>query len=71
MIWRDEIVEEVRAAREAYAAQFDFDLWKMADDLKKKEALHPQDLAPLKPVTPKPRRKFIEDNALDVKNLDI
>jgi hypothetical protein len=52
MKWRDEIVEEVRAAREAYAARFDFDLWKIAEDLKKKEALHPEDLAPLQPVTP-------------------
>jgi hypothetical protein len=27
MKWRDEIVEEVRIAREAYAAQFDSDLY--------------------------------------------
>lgn len=60
MNWRDEIVEEVRAAREAYAAQFDFDLWKIAEDLKKKEALHPQDMASLQPVAPNPSRKFIE-----------
>ena len=49
---RDEIVDEVRAAREAYAAQFDFDLRKIFADLKAKEAAHQQDLAPLKPVAP-------------------
>jgi hypothetical protein len=46
MTWRDEIVDEVRATREAYAAQFDFDIRKIAEDLKKEEAEHPQDLAP-------------------------
>jgi hypothetical protein len=37
MQWKDEIVEEVRRAREAYAAQFDYDLKRMVEDLKKKE----------------------------------
>lgn len=35
--WKDEIVEEVRQARESYAAQFDYDLKRMFEDLKKKE----------------------------------
>jgi hypothetical protein len=43
MKWRDEIVEEVRTAREAYAAQFDYDLERMFEDLKRKEE---QNLAP-------------------------
>lgn len=34
--WKDEIVEEVRRAREAYAAQFNYDLARMFDDLKKR-----------------------------------
>jgi hypothetical protein len=45
-------VEEVRTAREAYATQFDYDLDRMFEDLKKKEE---QDLAPranLKPLKP-------------------
>ena len=33
----DEIVEEVRAAREAYAAQFDYDLRRIFEDLEEKE----------------------------------
>ena len=50
--WQDETVEEVRTAREAYATQFDYDLDRMFEDLKKKEE---QDLAPranLKPLKP-------------------
>ena len=37
MKWKDEIVEEVRAVREAYAAQFEYDLERIFEDLKKKE----------------------------------
>jgi hypothetical protein len=50
MKWRDEIVEEVRATREAYAAQFDYDLKRMFEDLKAKEANSPSRLADLKPL---------------------
>lgn len=34
---KDEIVEEVRSAREEYARRFDFDLWAMYRDLKARE----------------------------------
>jgi hypothetical protein len=44
----DEIVEEVRKAREAYAAQFDYDLERMFMDLKKKEEQDPRPRAGLK-----------------------
>lgn len=54
--WKDEIVEEVRAAREAYAAQFDYDLKRMFEDLKKKEQEHPERLAKIKPVKPHKRK---------------
>jgi len=56
MKWKDEIVEEVRAAREAYAARFDYDLNRMFEDLKAKEANNPArraDLKPLKPHVPR------------------
>jgi hypothetical protein len=52
MTWKDEIVEEVRAARDAYAAQFDYDLKRMFEDLKKKEQQNPERLANLKPLKP-------------------
>jgi hypothetical protein len=55
--WRDEIVEEVRAAREAYAAQFDYDLKRMFEDLKRRENEHPERLAHLKPVKPRKPQK--------------
>jgi len=50
MKWEDEIVEEVRKVREAYAAQFDYDLERMFKDLKKKEEQDPAPRAGLKPL---------------------
>jgi len=50
MKWEDEIVEEVRRAREAYAAQFDYDFGRMFKDLKKKEEQDPAPRAALKPL---------------------
>jgi hypothetical protein len=52
MKWKDEIVEEVRRAREAYAAQFDYDLERMFEDLKEKQEHNPAPRAALKPLTP-------------------
>jgi hypothetical protein len=54
VIRTDEIVDEIRAAREAYAARFDFDLHRLFADLQSKEAKHQADISSLKPV---PRRK--------------
>jgi len=36
-MWRDEIVEEVRKARDEYAAKFDYDLHAIARDLREKQ----------------------------------
>ena len=36
-MWRDPIVEEVRQLREAYAEEFNFDLWAIYRDLKQQE----------------------------------
>lgn len=55
MKWRDEIVEEVRTAREAYAAKFDHDLERMFQDLRRKEEQDQAPRAHLKPVKPQPR----------------
>ena len=51
---KDAIIGEVRAAREAYAARFDYDLAEMYKDLKAKEQAHSREIAALQPVEPQP-----------------
>lgn len=36
-MWKDEIVEETRRVREAYAAKFNYDLEAICEDLKEQE----------------------------------
>jgi hypothetical protein len=50
----DPIVEEVRKAREEYAAQFDFDLNAMITDLQRRTELHRLAGHPVIPVSPAP-----------------
>ena len=50
MNWKDEIVEEVRATRDAYAAQFNYDLARIFEDLKEREAHDTAPRADLKPL---------------------
>jgi hypothetical protein len=52
VIWKDEIVEEVRKVRDAYAAQFDYDLKRMFEDVKEKELQDSWPKANLKPIKP-------------------
>ena len=42
-MWGDEVLEEVRAVREAHAARFSFDLQAIVEDLRNREAMsgHP------------------------------
>ena len=54
MDWKDEIVEEVRAVRERYSAQFDYDLARMFADLKRKEDQRKAPRADLEPLHPRP-----------------
>ena len=49
-MWRDPVVEEVRAIRDAYSKRFDYDLRAIAEDLRKKEKLSDRKL-----VDPGPR----------------
>jgi hypothetical protein len=51
---KDEIVEEVRATREAYAARFNYDLAEIYKDLKKNEQALRDNIATLQPVEPQP-----------------
>jgi hypothetical protein len=56
MAWKDPIVEEVRKIREAHAAQFDYDLHRIFDDIRKHEQEHPERFAKIQPVRPRQRR---------------
>ena len=49
---KDEIVEEVRKNREAYAAKFNFDLQAMYEDLKKAERKSKRKKVSFKPKKP-------------------
>ncbi len=51
-MWKDEIVEEVRKYREAYAAKFNFDLQAMYEDLKKAERKSNRKKVSFKPKKP-------------------
>ena len=51
---KDEIVEEVRVAREAYAARFNYDLAEMYKDLKANEQARNRNIASLQPAEPEP-----------------
>jgi hypothetical protein len=51
-MWNDEIVEEVRKHREAYAAKFNFDLQAIYEDLKKAEKKSRHKKVSFKPKKP-------------------
>ncbi|MGH9523128.1 MAG: hypothetical protein ACRD3E_11420 [Terriglobales bacterium] len=50
MMEKDEIVAEVRRIRDAYAAQFDYDMGRMFEDLKDKESKESAPRATLQPA---------------------
>ena len=51
-MWTDPIVEEVRRERDAYAAQFDYDLHAMCVDLRQQEQESVQEVVTLPPRRP-------------------
>lgn len=54
-MWKDEIVEETRRAREEYAAKFNYDLKAIALDLQEQQKQSKREvvrLAPKKPTLP-------------------
>jgi hypothetical protein len=46
----DPIVEEIRKIRQEHAKKYNYDLRKIAAELKKKEQLHPEKLVNFKPL---------------------
>ena len=59
---KDEIVDAGRAAREAYAARFNYDLAEMYKDLKAKEQAHRRKIAALAPVELRMLYRYINPN---------
>jgi hypothetical protein len=53
MMGKDEIVEEVRAIRDAYAAKFNYNIQKIAEDLQAGEKMSDHPIANLQPVEPR------------------
>ncbi len=53
-MWKDEIVEETRKAREEYAAKFNYDLEAILRDLKKQQEQSPEKLVSLPAKQPEP-----------------
>ena len=51
-MWKDEIVEETRRARQAFAAKFNYDLEAMYRDLKEKEQQSKRRTVSLSPKQP-------------------
>jgi hypothetical protein len=61
-MWIDPIVEEIRQAREAYAAQFNFDLDAIYEDIKRQERESGREFVSLPPkrVQEEVEGKFLE-----------
>lgn len=43
-MWKDEIVEEVRRARDEYAAGFNYDIAAICADIRQRQRLHEHDI---------------------------
>jgi len=63
------VIEEVRAAREAYAAKFNFDLMAMVRDLREQELASGRPLLPLPPELHAPKVAETETPALPSRNV--
>jgi hypothetical protein len=65
-MWKDEIVEEVRRNRDAYAARFNYDLNAIYVDLKAKERKSKRKLVSFSPKHPLKRTTPTMDKSVDV-----
>jgi hypothetical protein len=58
---RDEIVEDLHAFRAQHAAEWDYNLQRLFEELKKEEARNPMRRAALKPLRPAgPKRGILQ-----------
>jgi len=53
-MWKDEIVEEIRQGREAYAAKFNYDIAAMVRDAQQRQQQSGRELVTLPPKRPEP-----------------
>jgi hypothetical protein len=65
-MWKDEIVEEVRRNRDAYAARFNYDLNAIYQDLKAKESRSKRKLVSFSPKRPLPPVTRTVNKTVDV-----
>jgi len=63
MTWQDPIVEEVRAIRKAYAAQFAYDLEAICRNLKAQERQHGWQTVSFPPRPPKQVERAVRSGA--------
>src|SRR5215471_18455301 len=63
-MWKDPVVEEVRAIRDAYAKQFNYNLEAIYCDLKEQEAKSEREMVSLPPkrIEPKKRAKLTPES---------
>jgi len=50
MMWKDEIVEEVRRARDEYAAKFNYDIAAMCADIRRRQQLNGRNVVKQSPL---------------------
>lgn len=67
-MWDDEIMEELRAARDKYAAQFNYDLCAIYEDLKRQEQASSRQIVslPARRITPEPMSVRPDEHSLAV-----
>ena len=56
-MWKDPVVEDVRAVRDEYARSFDYDLGKICEDLRRQQAEAKREVVTLPP------KKWIKNDA--------
>ena len=60
-MWKDPIVEEIRAIRDAYAKQFNYNLGAFYSDLKEQEAKSGREVVSLPPKRIEPEKRAYPD----------
>jgi hypothetical protein len=62
-MWKDPVVEDVRAIRDEYARKFDYDLGRICEDLRRQQSVRQQSGDAREIVTLPPKRLIKSDAA--------